>query len=397
MIGMPGFVGERLTLAREARGLTAVALAEMIGVNSANISNYEHGKQSPTAEVLERISDKLSQPVVYFLRPIVHPKGTFWWRSMSSATKLARSRAHARHAWLREIVAYLGEYVDFPTLRLPDFNIPQDFQQLSSSDIENFAMRCREEWRLGSGPIADNVLVLENNGVIVSRGELGAETLDAYSHSDSKHDAPIIFLGSDKSSAVRSRHDSSHELGHLVLHSKLSSDTLRNPMHFKIIEDQAHRFASAFNMPANGFADQLWIPSLEAFLALKPYWKVSIAAMIERCEQLGILNEMQKKRMYINMSRKGWRRQEPLDDRMQPERPRLLRRSFELLVDEGIKSPEQIVIDLSLNPQDIESLACLNEGYLSHNSSPSFGGPKLRDDLFSRTGTSNVLTFAKRS
>src|SRR6266404_1032573 len=114
MIGTPGFVSERLTQAREARMQTAVSLAEMIGVKSTSISNYERGWQSPSPEVMERLAKVLNEPSAFFLRPV--PPGTedIWWRAMSSATKAARARAQARHAWLREIVAYLVEYVDFP-------------------------------------------------------------------------------------------------------------------------------------------------------------------------------------------------------------------------------------------------------------------------------------------
>ena len=43
MIGTPGFVGERLTEARQARGLTGTSLAEILSVRPGSISQYEHG------------------------------------------------------------------------------------------------------------------------------------------------------------------------------------------------------------------------------------------------------------------------------------------------------------------------------------------------------------------
>ena len=395
MIGTPGFVGERLTQAREARGLTAVSLAELIGAKSksTSISNYECGRQSPSREVMERLATILNQPAAFFLRPM--PPGEpedIWWRAMSSATKSARGRAQARHAWLREIIAYLSEYVDFPPVNVPDFNLPVDVQQITTKMIEDIATECRNFWKLGTAPIADIVLLMENNGIIVSRGELEAESLDAYSQRPNDSEHPIVFLGSDKASAARSRHDASHELGHLILHRHVDAKSIRNPVLFKLIETQAHRFAAAFNLPVKGFSDQLWAPTLDAFLALKPHWKVAIAAMIMRCEQLGIIDEDQARRSWINMNRRGWRRQEPLDDRLVPEEPRLLRRSFELLIDEGIKTPEQIQSDLMLNAADIESLACLAPGYLSGEAPDVVAMPQLREGL--RSG--NVLRFTPR-
>jgi Zn-dependent peptidase ImmA (M78 family)/transcriptional regulator with XRE-family HTH domain len=395
MIGTPGFVGERLTQAREARGLTAVSLAELIGAKSTSISNYECGRQSPSREAMDRLVTVLNQPTAFFLKPIPPLEAEdIWCRAMSSATKTARARAFARHAWLREIIEYLGEYVDFPAVNLPDFNLPEDFQKITAEMIEDVATQCRQFWKLGSAPIADIVLLMENNGIIVSRGELEAESLDAYSQRPKDSDHPIVFLGSDKASAVRSRHDASHELGHIILHRRVDAKSIRNPVLFKLIENQAHRFASAFNLPVQGFADQLWAPTLDAFLALKPHWKVAIAAMIMRCEQLGIINEDQARRSWINMSRRGWRRQEPLDDRLLPEEPRLLRRSFELLVGEGIKTPEQIQSDLMLNAADIESLACLAPGYLSGEAPDVAAMPQLREGL--RPGTGNVVRFTPK-
>lgn len=394
MIGTPGFVGARLTQARQARALTSVALADLLNVESSSISNYEHGRQSPSPEVMDKVVDLLRQPYTFFLRPVGGNRDEdIWWRSMSSATKLARSRAFARHAWLREIIQYLSDYLDFPSLNIPAFDIPDDIREITSDLIEELALTCRQQWKLGIGPVADIVLLLENNGIIVSRGELGAETLDAYSQFPDDSEHPIIFLGAGKASAVRSRHDASHELGHLVLHRQIRASAIRNPAQFRLIEDQAHRFAAAFNLPSQGFAEQLWAPTMDAFLALKPHWKVSVGAMIVRCGQLGILNEVQQKRAWINMNRKGWRSCEPLDDRLVPEQPRLLRRSFELLIKEGIKTPEQIVSDLCLNSRDIESLACLNSGYLS-GEPDQVAIPQLRKDFLIKTGTGNLLSFA---
>ena len=394
MVGTPGFIGQRLAQVREARALSGVALAELLQVDNTNISNYEKGRQSPTASVLDRMVNILKVPPAFFLRPVPAEGKDFWWRSLSSATKSARGRARARNMWLQEIISYLQEYLDFPTLNIPTFHLPDDVHKISTNDIEDIATECRKFWRLGTGPIADTVLVLENNGVIVSRGELGAETLDAYSQAAQGSEHPVIFLGADKATAVRSRHDASHELGHLLLHRHVDPAKLRHPIYFKLVEEQAHRFASAFNLPAQGFADQLWYPSLDAFLALKPHWKSSIAAMIVRCVQLDILSEEQARRMWIAMNRRGWRKQEPLDDRMTPEQPRLLRRSFELLVDEGIKTTDQILTDLSLGSFDIESLACLERGYLTYEPASTLGMPQLKQDLFPRTGTDNVIRFS---
>lgn len=78
-----------------------------------------------------------------------------------------------------------------------------------------------------------------------------------------------------------------------------------------------------------------------------------------------MLSEEQVKRTRINLSRRGWRSEEPLDKQLVPEQPQMLRSCIELLVEEGEKTREQIVQELRMNPLDIEELACIPRGYFS--------------------------------
>jgi Zn-dependent peptidase ImmA (M78 family)/DNA-binding XRE family transcriptional regulator len=393
MIGSPGFIGERLEQARKVRGLTAVALAEMLEVKSAtNITQYEHGKQSPSPEVLEKMVARLNRPRDFFFKAVSQfDHEGICYRSMSSATKTARMRAEVRLLWLKELVSYLRKYMDFPKLNIPAFSLPGEVDQISLSDAEDVANECRRFYGLGDGPLPDVVLLLENNGVIVTRGEMGAETLDALSQSPRDDAQPYVFLGTDKSSAVRSRFDAAHELGHLLLHCHIDRDAAtRNTRAYSLMEQQCHRFASAFLLPETGFGRELWAPTLNSFLTLKPRWKTSIAAMMKRSEELGILEERNVRRSWINLSRRGWRKEEPLDGTLKHEQPRLLRRSVELLVDSGIKTKDQILADLSFNASDIESLACLPDTFFK--SAPAEAVPVLKE----QPAGSTVIPFRAR-
>jgi hypothetical protein len=131
-----------------------------------------------------------------------------------------------------------------------------------------------------------------------------------------------------------------------------------------LLELQGHRFALSFLLPARGFTTDLWAPTLDGFLALKSQWKVSIQAMVKRCEQLELLNEEQVRRCWLNISRRGWRKREPLDDELPIESPRLLRRSFEVTLSEGLVSRSQILQVLASASVDIEELAGLSSGFL---------------------------------
>ena len=91
--------------------------------------------------------------------------------------------------------------------------------------------------------------------------------------------------------------------------------------------------------------------------------------MIHRCEDLGIVNESQAKRLWINYNRRRWRREEPLDGTIPIEQPRLLRRSIELLVRDGVKTPKQILEELCLPMGDVAEICGLPTHFFSGETS----------------------------
>jgi Zn-dependent peptidase ImmA (M78 family) len=260
-------------------------------------------------------------------------------------------------------VNFLRRYITFPPVGFPDFGLPDDPTAIRRADIEQVAEKVRRSWKLGDGPISNVAWLLENNGAVLSRQELGADELDAFSQwSDADH-TPYIVLGSDKSSGPRSRFDAGHELGHMILHRKFKKPVVLNNPLYRLMEQQAHAFSSAFLLPAASFSLECHRPTLDLFRALKPKWKVSIQLMIRRSGELGYLSEQESRRLWINLARRGWRLQEPLDDSLDHEMPRFLRRSFELLVEKGIIARNEIPFQLRLAASDIESLSNLRKGY----------------------------------
>ena len=364
-VGTPGFVGERLKEAREARGLTGVALAELVGVKRASISQYELGKVSPQLDVLRRLSIVLNIPRAFFLRPPSQPdKDSPFYRSMSAVTKSDRLKVRRKYTWLKLITSYLRGYVRFPYVKLPQLNVPSEVAAIDTTTIELAASQTRKFWGLRDGPISDVTLLLENNGVIVSRVTLETMRMDGFSCWDDDSKTPYVILGDDKESAVRSRFDAAHELGHLVLHRNLPSQSISNPINNKVIEAQANEFAGAFLLPEETFVEDLHFVSLDSLKALKSKWLVSIGAMLHRAVVLGMVTEKQTKGLWVNYTRRGWRSKEPLDDELVPEYPRLLRRAFELIIDKGVQEPEQIVSDLCLSSSDIKELSSVKDGLL---------------------------------
>jgi len=385
-VGVDIFNNERLLQARKARGLTAVRLSAIADVSSASISLYEKGTQKPQQDILDRLAKALNVPVSFFFNEINidKPKQIFY-RSMSSATKSSRIRVESEYEWVLEVIDYLLNYFDFPTLNLPELDVPDNFKKLDAMKIESLAYQLRAYWNLGMGPIANMIRTLESNGLIAWRTAFEAVTLDAFSEFRLPH--PLVVLSSDKENYFRSRFDAAHELGHIICHRHVDQSTLNTPAEFKLIEQQAHHFAAAFLLPATSFSKDFRVPSLDTFRTLKPKWNVSIAMQIMRCKQLKLIDGHQEKRMWINLARRKWKKSEPLDDSTPAEKPNLINKSINMLIDEKVKTKEQIAIDLSFSPSDVEKICELPIGYMRNASDVSLPALKL--------GNSNILPFKR--
>ncbi len=393
--GTPGFQAERLVEARDSRGLTQVALAELINRTSSSISRWEGGGQSPEPEALDALARALNLPIAFFLRPLPdHGPAPMFFRSMANTTQSVRKRTQARLRWAQDIALILQEWVDLPEVRVPCLDAT-DHREIGNEDIERMANECRILLDLGVGPIADVLLVLENAGIVVIKEETGTVKMDGLSNWSAADGRPYVLIARDKDSCVRSRMDAAHELGHLVLHRRLEPKALNNSANFKEIERQAFDFGGAFLMPAESFSAEIYSPSLNAFVALKERWKVSIGAMIMRCARLDMLSEEHHRRLWKYFSSRGWRKSEPLDDVLEPEQPRLLSRSVRLLVDENVRSREALLNDFRLYGLDVEALCGLPRGFMTMETAEVVTLPNLKRSAESLEGGGTVVPFSR--
>jgi Zn-dependent peptidase ImmA (M78 family)/DNA-binding XRE family transcriptional regulator len=361
--GTPGFVKERLTEAREARALTAAALAELVLVTRQAVHQYERGPQTPGHDVLTRLAAALAVPVHYFLKPMPSMESsTSFARSMSATTKTARIRAEK----LLNRVAEMAQEID-AIAQLKSVNIPAVCEQvedptgLSMNEIEDAANGLRRAWDLGEGPISNVAWLLENHGIVVSRVSLEAKTLDGISRWI--NDRPFVLIN-DEVPLARARFDLLHELGHLTLHRRVPERLLKNKATFKLIEQQAHRFAGAFGFPQASFAREAAPLSLDRFLELKKRWNMSVKMMIHRADDLQIASSDVTEMLYRRYNWRGWTRREPLDD-LPPEIPRMLDKAATLTIESGARSADDLLHGFALGEHEICHLACLRRPTLA--------------------------------
>jgi Zn-dependent peptidase ImmA (M78 family) len=89
------------------------------------------------------------------------------------------------------------------------------------------------------------------------------------------------------------------------------------------MEQQADQFAAAFLMPSDDIGAELRGLTLAKAAQLKPYWRVSMAALIVRATTLGKIDSGSASYLWRQMSSRGFRTQEPASLDFAVEQPSL--------------------------------------------------------------------------
>ncbi|WP_433476118.1 helix-turn-helix domain-containing protein [Spirillospora sp. CA-142024] len=316
---------ERLTLARRLRGLRKNQLAQAVGTTPKAIGQYEAGVQKPEELTIRRLAVALGVPVEFFrtARTPVSMDGAHF-RSLRSTSQIERDQALAYGRIATDVVAVLENLVDFPEVDLPEYPVSPD--EIAGSGPVEAARLTRKALLDEPGPVPHVVRLLETHGVLVLVLPQAAERVDAFSVG--VHPRPMVFFNPAKGDYWRNRFDGAHELGHLVMHADAEPGE-------KIVEDQAHRFAAEFLMPADDIAGELPATAdWERLTALKERWRVSMSALLYRARTLGIMKETAYRNAMSTMSSRGWRRQEP-GPAKPLEQPTMLTRAIEIVAQAG--------------------------------------------------------------
>lgn len=394
--GINGFQPGRLAQVLAARRLSQITLASMVGVSAATVSKWKSGQQAPEADALARLASVVNVSPEWFTRHTSAKSSPPLFRSNASAHVAARQMLEARLEWVQDIGLGLTEFLDFPDVSLPqrDFKDPNEIDQ---DEIESAATDCRELWRIGRGPVPDLALAVEGAGVVLIREETGVAQIEGLSAWSEVLARPLIYLSADKDNGFRSRFDLAHELGHLILHKHIPRATDR--VRHNQMEKQAHAFAGAFLLPAETFANEIRTPiTLDSLLLLKQRWGVSVAAIIMRLEALEIISEEEKQILFKRRSARWGVRSEPGDESRAPEKPRLLKRSIDLLLSSGVMTRESLEHYFGLSSSDIEALSSLPDGFFQ-GKGDVVELAKLRapgPSVANAQGGGTVVSFARR-
>ena len=333
----------RISLAREFRGLTKKELAQKTNKSPSAISQIERGLIRPDLETFVRISMALGVPTTFFIKrddtsKPIEIEGCHF-RSRASTSQIDRRQSARKGDLLIDLIELLEDKgVIFPEDQVSQFSSTVS----STEEIESVATDLRKQWDMGYGPIPNIVKLIESRGVIVLPLHESCDKVDAYSTWRGKR--ACIFL-SQRKSASRNRFDAAHELGHLILHEDKPGDSQT--------EREANRFAGAFLAPREGFLPECprrW--SLAAFRRLKDRWKLSIGALLMRAKDLGIMSQSSVQRAFIDLKRRNlWKDEGP---EWPMEKPTLIEQALILLKDRV--SLDSISLEMTIYKEELKDL-----------------------------------------
>lgn len=366
-VGSQTFSGERLYEARTEIGLTIANLVSLSGVSRSTISKLENGSiLSTSLETASALAFALKKPLDFFypkhdleIKNITVPS----YRSLLSRSKASNMKSLIKLQRVELIIQCLYEYIEQRELDIDSELFDAiDPTTCMDEDIEYIAEDTRQKWELGDGILLNIIISLENHGVICAPAHL-PEKVDSINvtFKYEKGETALILFNSNLN-YFRQRFSLAHELGHIILHHNCSEDDfLTNAVEF---ERQANRFASAFLLPRQTFRSSVFKLSLDGALYLKSKWRVSAQAILRRFLDTELIDELRYQNLMSEISRKGWRRNEPNDNSFNQEQPYYLREAFSFIFDNRIASPQDIVEYCSLSPYEISEYAGNRERFM---------------------------------
>lgn len=346
-------IGNRLKRAREALGLSLRDLEAAIHgqVSAQAIGKYERDEMMPGSTVLLALAKALC----------VSPEFLLSEREVELMGVDFRKGPHAGAKEERAVVASVLDQVEryleleelFPELD-DEWVAPEGlkFEIHRIEDAEHAADALRELWSLGIDPIPFMAELLEDKGIKVIALDLpeSVSGSKAFVRRQGQEDVPVIVVNQHHN-GERQRFTLAHELAHLVLRFSSLSDLDQ--------EKAADRFAGAFLMAKDMLLRLLGSHrtsiSLGELAELKKIFKVSIASLVVRCGQLGVITKTAYGRLFGQIKGLGWNGPASTEpNRLEAEVPLRMERMCMRAVAEGAISEAKAAELLNISVRELD-------------------------------------------
>jgi len=251
-------LGSRLKNARERLGLTQEQVAGQLGLSRGALAQVELGMRAPNSLQLARLAEIYKRDLGEFLAVEFDAAGR------DALVALFRSDSQiaedpARAAAVRRCVNLAREYTHLEDLlgiaadrpAPPEYDLPLPRNRWDAiQQGERLAEEERDRLGLGTDPIRDIRIVLEQQGIRVLKEDLLPENVSGVFLNDQHHGLSIIVNGSHHSR--RRLFSYAHEYAHALADRDVASLVSRVENRAELREVRANAFAAAFLMPEVG-------------------------------------------------------------------------------------------------------------------------------------------------
>ena len=294
-------LGLKLKQARKAVGMSTrhvvTLLPKNLTMSHVTLTNYESGKHQAPLDILAALADVYQRPINWFLekRPMltgIHYRNK---KSKIGVRELTQFEAVAQQ-WLG---AYRRLDEELNSIRRKrNFEIAADVTGAEAATAVRKHLKLNE-----SEPITSVVEVMEMAGIRVMEMPTNL-AIDAMAAHLGEEDVVVLNTNVPND---RSRMNAVHELGHVLFRDYADP----KPSNHNLLEKRAFEFASYFLLTKRMLQSAFRGKSMVRLVQFKERFGISLAAMIYRAESEGILSEHHAKQLWIEFSKRGWRREEP--------------------------------------------------------------------------------------
>lgn len=310
-------IGDRIRRARLMAGLSLRGLADALDGEPSHtqIAKFETGEACPDSKQLTRFSRVLKVRPDYFFKKDALKLETVEYRSQTKLGEKGRKRLEEQAYEFFERYLEIERILGITMEALGHVNLSTKATEELPDAIEQAAKDLRVTWELGMNPIPNVHVMLETHGVKVKtlEHEEGFDGFSAFATDGEITNVPVVALskrwleGKEKD-LPRFRFTAIHELAHLYL-------VFPDGLSHKEKESWCHWFAGAFLIPREPFEVRFGVNrvkiALNELIAIKQEWGMSVAAIMKRACNLGLVTPGRYKTYCIVANKNRWNVNEP--------------------------------------------------------------------------------------
>jgi Zn-dependent peptidase ImmA (M78 family) len=291
------FFSNRLKSARKIKGYSLQDLSDAMDGrwNKQFLNRLELGEAMPDALTLSALCDALGLNLDYFYKEAQIEIKDIEFRKLKKLP--TKEQEKVIHQTMEVIERYIELENHLCLDQTPHFQVKKVLVN-NGEEVEEAAIQFRKDLSLGNDAIFKVVELLENVNIKVIQ-----QTFDPSFSGIStviNNDIMVIFLNNHEAiPIVRRRFTALHELGHLYLDLDHLDD--------KVAEKLCDRFASAMLLPIEKvkayFGERRTQILIKELQLLASDFGISMAAILYRCMDLGIITPSYHKYYMINYNR----------------------------------------------------------------------------------------------